>query len=58
VALCSWHLAGDMRVWGSNPGRGSTPTCPTLAPLATFDPGLPQNAQKKFQPGPKSVSND
>jgi len=37
----SWHLAGDLRVGGSNPARGLT-----LTPLATCDPGLPQNAQK------------
>jgi len=33
-----------------------------MTPLATFDPGLPQNAQKNlkndFQPGLKSVLND
>jgi len=45
-----WHLAGDLRVGGSNPGEGKTPTGPTLGwtstLLATFDPRLPQNAQK------------
>jgi len=33
VAQWSWHLAGDLSVGGSNPGRD-----PTLTPLAIFDP--------------------
>jgi len=41
VAKWSCHLARDLRVRDSKPGRGSSPTL-----LTTFDPGLPQSGQK------------
>jgi len=31
----TWHLAGDLKVRGSNP----------MTPMAAFDPWLPQNAK-------------
>jgi len=33
VTLWSWHLAGDLRVEGSNSGRSRTPTGTTLGCL-------------------------
>jgi len=57
MAEWSWHQAGDLRVKGSNPSRGRTPRAPTQTPLATLDPGLPQNAQKMISRQDLKASN-
>jgi len=39
MALWSWHLAGDLRIGGSNPGGGKTPMGQTLTGLSSDTSG-------------------